>query len=398
MKIENCQNKEEWEKRQNKQKEILNAYFNKKNGLGYTLCRTHINSCDFSSKSYTYVPKGDKELKHFSISPDKEFRVPFIKEAIRVSKEKIKLLVSPWSPPKWMKSNNSMLQGGSLLPNYHQVWANYYIKFIKAYEGQGIPIWGLSIQNEPNARQRWESCIYSPEEERDFIKDYLGPTLWKQGLSKIKIIAWDHNRDKMFERAKILFENPEVAKYIWGIGFHWYDKDCFENVRKVSENYPDKKTLLTEACCENYDLKKINKWKYGNTYATSIINDLNNGAVGWIDWNLLVNEKGGPNHVGNYCFAPIIGHTNKDELTYMNSYYYIGHFSKFIRPGAKRVHINKKPKKIMLTAFLNKDGKLAIVILNKYNTNEKTKILINNKTLSLDVKKQSISTILVNFS
>src|SRR6186997_3242583 len=131
-----------------KQQEFLHAYFDKENGIGYTLARTNIHSCDFSSGSYTYVDEGDKELKSFSIKHDKKFRVPFIQQAQAAAGGRLTLYGSPWSPPAFMKDNNNMLRGGKLKPEFYQSWANYFVKFIRAYESEGIPIWGVSIQNE----------------------------------------------------------------------------------------------------------------------------------------------------------------------------------------------------------------------------------------------------------
>ena len=165
-----------------KQQEILNAYFDPSGGIGYTLARTNIHSCDFSSGSYTYVKEGDRELQSFDISHDKQFRIPFIKQALKATGGKLNIFGSPWSPPAFMKDNNDMLHGGKLKLEFYQSWANYYGKFIKAYQQEGVPIWGITIQNEPMATQKWESCIFSGEEERDFLKNYLGPTMRKQGL------------------------------------------------------------------------------------------------------------------------------------------------------------------------------------------------------------------------
>ncbi len=157
-----------------KQKEFLQAYFDKEKGIGYTIARTNINSCDFSSSSYTYIQNGDSALKTFDISPDRKYKIPFIKKAMEAAGGKLTFYATPWSPPAFMKTNNDLLHGGKLLPGYYSTWANYYIKFIQAYEKEGIPVWGLSTQNEPMATQRWESCIYTAEEERDFIKNHLG--------------------------------------------------------------------------------------------------------------------------------------------------------------------------------------------------------------------------------
>ncbi|MEW6219017.1 MAG: hypothetical protein AB1634_05700, partial [Thermodesulfobacteriota bacterium] len=175
-----------------RQQEIIRAYYDAQDGIGYTLARTTIHSCDFSSTSYTYVEENDQDLRTFSIQHDKKYRIPLIKRAMDAAGGKLTMIASPWSPPAWMKTTNNMLQGGKLRAAYRQAWANYFIKFIQAYEKAGIPIWGVTVQNEPMAVQTWESCIFTDEDERDFIKNYLGPTLHQNGMADKKLIAWDH--------------------------------------------------------------------------------------------------------------------------------------------------------------------------------------------------------------
>jgi glucosylceramidase len=354
----------------NKQQELLKAYYDPKEGIGYTLARTNIHSCDFSSGSYTYVTEGDKELKSFSVEHDKQHRIPLIKQAMAASGGKLQVFSSPWSPPAFMKDNNDMLHGGKLKPEFFQAWANYYAKFIKAYQAEGIPIWATTVQNEPMATQKWESCIFTAEAERDFVKNFLGPTLKREGLASIKIIAWDHNRDLIYQRVSTILSDPEAAKYVWGIGFHWYEpwsggEMMFDNVDLVSKAYPDKPLIFTEGCADSYDSSKMNDWTMGERYGYSMINDLNTGTVGWTDWNILLDEKGGPNHVGNYCFAPVHADTATGELTYVNSFHYIGHFSKFIKPGAKRIACSPSRSSISSTAFVNPDGSTAVVVMNR---------------------------------
>ena len=155
------------------QEELLTAYYDKEKGIGYSIARTNIHSCDFSSNSYTYVKEGDSSLQSFSIDHDRTYRLPLIKSVLKAAGGKITMYASPWSPPSFMKTNGEMLHGGKLKTSMSQSWANYYVKFIKAYEKEGIPIWGISIQNEPMATQKWESCIYTAEDERDFLKNYL---------------------------------------------------------------------------------------------------------------------------------------------------------------------------------------------------------------------------------
>ncbi len=201
-----------------KQAEFLKAYYDPQNGIGYSLARTTIHSSDFSSASYTYIKEGDKALKTFSIDHDRQFRIPLLKQAIAAAGGQLTTFASPWSAPAFMKTTNNMLRGGSLRPEYAEAWATYFTKFIAAYEAAGIPLWGISLQNEPMAVQKWESMVYSAEEERDFLKNHLGPVMARAGYGDKKIIVWDHNRDMMAFRAQVIFDDPEAAKLRLGHG------------------------------------------------------------------------------------------------------------------------------------------------------------------------------------
>jgi glucosylceramidase len=350
-----------------KQEEILKAYFDPVAGHAYSICRTHINSCDFALGNYAYCEQnGDFELKTFSIERDRRALLPMIQRALKISSHGLNLFASPWSPPAWMKTSGKMNQGGKLKPECREVWARYYARYIREYEKEGIPIWGLTVQNEPASVQPWDSCIYTGEEERDFILDYLGPVLAKEGLGHVKIIIWDHNRDFLYERARAVLEDPAAAQYVWGTGFHGHVGDHFANVQRVHEAWPDKKLLFTEGCREGGP--HHGSWLSGERYARSIIQDLNNWTVGWVDWNLLLNHEGGPNHVGNFCSAPILADTRTGEIHYQSSYYYLGHFSRFIRPGAWRILSSSSSEDLEVLACENSDGSLVIVVLNRTET------------------------------
>jgi glucosylceramidase len=380
------------------QNKLLQSLYGKE-GIGYNIIRTSIHSSDFGLGSHTYIEEGDAALKTFSIEKDKQKRIPFIKRAIELIKDDVVFYASPWSPPAFMKSNKNMLRGGKLLPEFRQSWADYYVKFIKAYEKEGIPVWGLTIQNEPMAVQRWESCIYTATEERDFLKNYLGPTLEKEGLGDKKIVVWDHNRDLISERANTIFEDPEASKYAWGIGFHWYETwtgglPKYDNLKNINESFPSKNMLFTEGCAEGFDSDKLQFWPNAERYGNSMINDFNSGVVGWTDWNILLDERGGPNHVQNFCFAPIHADTKTGELTFTPTYYYIGHFSKFIKPGALRVSTTTSRTTIESTSFKNKNGEIVTVVMNKTDTKIGYKLIVGESETVLEIAPRAMQTII----
>ena len=381
-----------------KQTEFLKAYFGKE-GINYNIIRTSIHSSDFGLGSHTYIDEGDDKLGSFSIHKDLIKRIPLIKKAQSlIDEDDFVFYASPWSPPAFMKTNNNMLHGGKLLPKYYQSWANYFIKFIQAYQAQGIPVWGVTIQNEPMAVQRWESCIFTAEEERDFLKNYLGPTFHQNGFEDKKIVVWDHNRDLISHRANTIFEDNEAMKYAWGIGFHWYETwtggaPKYENLKNIKESYPSMNLLFTEGCQEGFDPKRLNYWPNAERYGNAMINDFNNGTVGWTDWNILLNEYGGPNHVQNFCFSPIHANTKEDELLYTPTYYYIGHFSKFIRQGANRISTTTTRSTLESTSFRNENGRSVTVVMNTTNKAIQYKFIAGNSEANLLIEPHAIQSI-----
>jgi glucosylceramidase len=347
-----------------RREELLAAYFDRDHGHGYTMCRVHMGSCDFALGNYAHVETpDDMALASFSIARDRRALLPFIQAAQRVAGEPLKLLASPWSPPAWMKTNGQMNGGGSLRPECRRAWARCYVRFIQAYAAEGVPIWGVSVQNEPMATQRWDSCIYTADQEREFVRDFLGPELEMAGLGGVRIVIWDHNRDLMVERASAVYSDPEAARYVWGTGFHWYGEDHFDHVQQVHDAWPDKRLLFTEGCQEGGP--HHGSWDLGERYARSMINDLNRWTVGWIDWNLLLDDRGGPNHVGNFCSAPILVDAAADAFAPQSSYFYLGHFARFVRPGARRLLCAAGSERLDVTAFVDPDGSTAVVALNR---------------------------------
>lgn len=380
------------------QARLLTAYFDADAGIGYSLLRTTIHSSDFSSASYTYVAEGDASLASFDIAPDRRHRIPMIRAAIQAAGGQLTTYASPWSAPGWMKDSGRMVDGGMLLPRFAATWAQYIARFVQAYEAAGIPIWGLTVQNEPLARQTWESMIFSAEQERDFLRDHLGPTLARAGLGSRKLIVWDHNRDLIKHRADVILGDPEAARYVWGVGFHWYETwdgspPMHASVAATQQAWPDVRVLLTEATVEGFDPARLQSWPNAERYGRQIIGDFNAGAVAWTDWNILLDERGGPNHVGNYCFAPVHADTATGTLSFTPSFAYLGHFSKFIRPGARRISAVSSRSALHTTAFVNPDGRLAIVVLNDGDKPMRYAVQIGTASVSLTIPARAIQTL-----
>lgn len=377
-----------------RQHDVLRDCFDPRLGHGYTLCRVHMNSCDFALGNYAHAEMpGDVDLHGFSIERDRAALLPFIRAAQRVAGRPLKLIASPWSPPAWMKSNHQMNHGGHLKPECRAVWARCYVRFIEAYAREGVPIWGVTVQNEPMAAQRWDSCLYSAEEERDFVRDHLGPTLAAAGLGHVRIVVWDHNRDRMVERASVIYGDPEAAKYVWGTGFHWYGENHFDHVQLVHDAWPDKQLLFTEGCQEGGP--HHGSWELGERYARSMINDLNRWTAGWIDWNLLLDMQGGPNHVGNFCSAPILADPAADALHPQSSFFYIGHFARFVGPGARRVLCASSRQALECTAFVDPEGSVATVVMNATEDAVPFALRIGERHAATELPPRSIATFVV---
>ena len=326
------------------QSQLLDMYFSE-DGLHYNMARLPIGSCDFSLGNYNYAStSGDANLTHFSIDHDKQQIIPFIKRAKEMiskrSGDALNIVASPWSPPNWMKKNNNPYcpQGCDqceLIDDYKDTWALYFSKFVSAYNAEGIDIWGITIQNEPGyCPGNYEAMHYTPETERDFLKDHLGPRM-SRDHPNVNILIYDHNKDDVVEWAQAILSDPEAAKYAWGTAIHWYSGDQFENVNKTHNLFPQKPILATEST-EDRELNPTNPvWGKGEHYGHDIIGDINNWAVGFIDWNLVLDIQGGPNHKepdecegADKCGfdSMLLADTDKQVIYPQVFYYYMGHF------------------------------------------------------------------------
>ncbi|MGN0243324.1 MAG: glycoside hydrolase family 30 beta sandwich domain-containing protein [Lachnospiraceae bacterium] len=347
------------------QEEFLQAYFSEA-GLRYNVGRTHINSCDFALGNYAYMTdEKDTEFQSFTLEHDKKSMFPLIARAEAVSGKKISMLVSPWSPPAFMKTNGEMNHGGKLKPEYRLAWARYLARYIKEARKAGLMVSYMTVQNEPDAIQTWDSCQYNAQEEMEFVRDYLGPVLSEEGLSDIKIIIWDHNKEIAYARADAILSDEKACSYIHGVGVHWYTGDHFEELSLIREKYPEQEIFFTEGCVEYSRFADSCEIDKGEMYAHDILGNLNHGVSLYLDWNLLLNEQGGPNHVGNYCAAPIMACDGNRNIERRSSYYYIGHFSRYIQSGAKRIAFSRYCAEVETAAFLNLDGSRTVILLNR---------------------------------
>jgi glucosylceramidase len=338
------------------QGKVAEYYFGEE-GIGYTLGRVPINSCDFSEASYSFDEvKGDYDLLYFDteLTHDEAAMLPFLRLAMKTSGHKLRVVASPWSPPKWMKKpiDGIHYMNGSVTPiglledaKTKTAWAKYISLWVTSYSEKGVPIWAVTPQNEPEFPAPWEACAWDEVGERDWVADYLGPIL-RQFHPDLLILAYDHNKDHLFKWANALLDSStsRAAEWIDGMAFHWYTggNDRFldgtfgyTELNRTHHAYPDKLLLATEGCsCPDVWL---DDWRRAEILAHDVMSDLSNFAQGWIDWNLIVDSKGGFNHLGNMCDAPMVASPDFQNVHLQPKFYYMGHISKYIPPGSIRI-------------------------------------------------------------
>ncbi|MCL2650231.1 MAG: glycosyl hydrolase [Candidatus Azobacteroides sp.] len=363
-------------------------------GIDMNFCRTHIHSADFALSEYTYVKDGDVDLKTFSIDRDKQYILPMIKAARKANPD-LWLFASPWSPPAWMKDNNSLIKGGRLLPQYYKTWAEYFSRYLEEYKKEGIDFFAVTVQNEPKAVQTWESCVWTGKEEGEFAANFLRPILDKTGFGETKIMVWDHNKERVMERARESMSVPGAEKAIWGVGFHWYSGDHFDNLRMAHELYPDKPLISSEFCIH---LGDQNDWDDVERYANEMIGDFNNFMAASVDWNLIVDLEGGPYHNrdnGGGVKAKVYVDKDKKDFILGPLYYTVGHFSKFIKRDAVRIGSSVYNDAIKVAAFSNPDGEIVVVVLNTTENDTTPKIRLNNYTAEFNLPAKSLQTLVI---
>ncbi len=394
---------------------------------------------------------------------DMEFDLlPMIKQALAIKgrqrESELKIIASAWTAPAWMKDiedwyipgseeNDYQGSGGRLKTGYEQVYVDYLVKYLEHYEKRGIKIWGITPVNEPGGNNgQWESMHFTAEAQNDFIKQHLGPALHRSKHADVKVFMYDHNRDGLEQWAQVLYNDDETSKYIHGTAVHWYEstfkvyEDVFERVHKA---YPQYEIIHTEGAID--DLGKdapagitdpvrfkesgwfdndsfwwndnATDWAYSATwagvdaedhpvytpvhrYARNIIVSLNHWVSGWIDWNIVLDKDGGPNHVGNFCGAPIMIDTASEYVYYTPVFYVLSQLSRTIRPGDKAVEVSTCVDKwdddaIHASASLNNEKLLSVQVLNTTKTPIDYRLQIGSQFVAITLAANALQTVRV---
>ena len=348
-----------------------------KKGLNYNYGRISIGSCDFSLSYYSYAKK--KDLSDFNINRDKKYVIPLIKDIL--NNKDISIIASPWSPPVMYKLIKTWRFGTKLRKKYYNSYSDYLIKYLNYYKKENININYLTIQNEPMARQRWESCIFNLSEQKDFIYNYLLPK-----LNKTKLLLFDHNKDNLYNITKYLYHDN---KKIYGIAFHNYTGSHFNELKKIREDYSNLILINTEGCT-GFSMYDEKSWiKDAEYYLHDIIGDFNNGANAYLDWNILLDKDGGPSHIKNPVKSILV--LDNDNYIKTPIYYYIYHVSHFIDTNMEIIENNSYTKDLDILV-LRDINKIINIIMNKNNMVYDFNLVIKDKYINDSINSHSIIT------
>ncbi|MDH3626692.1 MAG: glycosyl hydrolase [Acidobacteriota bacterium] len=388
--------------------------------------------------------------------------LPMIQEALEIKRgqqdQDLRIIASAWTAPPWMKTidtwyiplsaeNDWQGDGGWLEPKYLSTYADYLVKYLDAYKSAGVEMWGLTPVNEPHGNGgQWESMHFSPESQNDFIKQHLGPRLQASSHAATRLLIYDQNRDGLEEWTDVIFGDPESAKHVYGAAVHWYSstfkvyEDTFD---RVHAKFPDCSIVHTEGCIDNLGIDapggiedpegfkesgwfdndsfwwnaNATDWAYSATwagkasadhpvytpvhrYARNIIVSLDHWVSGWVDWNVVLDQEGGPNHVGNYCGAPIMIDTTTRQVYYTPIYYVLAQFSRTIRPGDKAVRTQRSldgldSDALHASATINEDKLLSVQLLNTTKEPIPFKLQISGRYAEVMLPANSLQTVRV---
>lgn len=367
-----------------KREEVMESLFGP-TGIGLSMLRQTLGASDFNLATYSYNDgEADPTLSRFSIEPDRDFILPRVKDALAVNPQ-IKVMASPWSPPGWMKSSGNLI-GGTLLNTYYQANADYFVKFIEAYEAEGVPIYAVTPQNEPGySPAHYPGMILTKNQQIRFIGDYLGPTFRSAGLQRVKIICHDHNYDGLDIPQAILASS--AGEYVAGSGFHHYGGPI-QAMSTLNAEFPEKGIWFTEG--------GFGEW---NDHFDNIVHEMieipRNWAKAIILWNAALDQKSGPSVIGDHNTNEgmlLIRSDRQDDVSYNGQYFYLGHLSKFVRPGAVRVKSPSLIGDLESVAFVNTDGSRVLVVANRNQSSKTIEVEWDGKRFSYAVPARSMMT------
>lgn len=372
-----------------KKSALIKDLFDPNTGIGISYLRMSIGASDFSLQDFTYndMPAGetDATLDKFSLKEDEKDVIPVFKDILQVY-PKLKIMGSPWSAPAWMKTNNS-LYGGNLKQEWYNSYANYFVKYIEGYATHGINIDAITPQNEPLHQAQYPTMIMEAGQQIDFIKDHLGPLFQSEGIDT-KIIAYDHNFDEPQYPIAVL-SDEEAHSYVDGSAFHAYAGDV-SAMSQVHNAFPEKGVYFTEISGGEWatDFGDNLKWNIKNIF----IGTTRNWSKTALLWNLALDENFGPTNNGCQNCRGVVTIESSGEIIYNEEFYALAHFSKFVRPGARRIASNQLSGGIYNVAFQNPDGSIALVILNETSSNRSINVQAGDKYLKINSTANSVST------
>lgn len=368
------------------QKKVIESYFSELE-MNYRVVRVPIDSCDFSLEHYeAFTNPEDVQMKQLDFSRPFKYIKTMLEDAQKAANNQLKLLLSPWSPPAFMKTNGERNHGGKLKKEYYALYAEYLCRYIQEFKNMGHFVERITIQNEPGADQSWDSCLFTASEEKEFIHHYFAPTLKKKGLDDVEIFFLDHNKNDIISHTLETLDE-ETVNEISGLAFHWYSGDHFEQLQFFKKKFPEKQMILSEFC-----VAPENPAQSAESYAHEIIGDLNAGTQAIYDWNILLDKKGGPNHVENYCEAPFMYDIEENELIKNPSADYLWHFSHFIKPGAIKLASSTFERTLEIVAFKIPHHMIIAVIFNRSENDFNFELQIEEEIFELEISGKMILT------
>ena len=358
-------------------KTLLEAYFSPER-MNYQLVRIPIDSCDFSLGQYTGFERPAKYI------------VPMLRDAQKAHGAPLAVMLSPWSPPVEWKSNDTREQGGRLLPEYYGDYAEYLCEYVLWYRNQGFFVRALTLQNEPHAVQTWDSCIWTAAEQKVFLRDHMWPAMEKRGLTDVEIYIWDHNKERAYEWLRDVIDE-ETDRMVAGTAVHWYSGDHFEALQLCRERFPEKKLIVSESCFEYRVYGALEPSFAAQKLSHELIGDMNGGISAFCDWNLLLDERGGPCYAENFCLAPFLYDRDRKKLEPQLLQQIFELFSRSVEPGSVRIAHSRADAQVEASAWKRPDGSLALMLLNKSEAAARICVRVDGLETELILCPKSVS-------